>query len=81
VQEINEREELSEHRIQLDFLRKLIDCDREGLLYQIVWDQYSAPIRLLVDNKFLFQPFSKHQVGLISEENWQSYFARSKEAV
>jgi hypothetical protein len=80
AQEIPDRTDFSEHRIQLEFLQRLIDCDREQQLYMLVWDQFSGPIRLLIDNKFVFQPYWRYQTGLLSKSEWQRQFEGSKRA-
>ena len=44
------------------------------------WERFSGPIRLLLDNKFVFQPFWNHHAGRGSE-NWEQSFERSKRRV
>lgn len=80
AQEITDFEDHSEHRVQEAFLQRLIDCDRESLLYHLVWDQFSGPIRLLIDNRYVFQSFWRHQMGLVDDATWQQQFARSRDA-
>lgn len=80
AQEITNFEDHAEHRVQGAFLQRLIDCDKEQLLYQLVWDEFSGAIRLLIDNKFVFQPFWKCQMGLVDESTWQEQFDRSRQA-
>ena len=65
--EIHDRTQFSERRILLNFLHRLIDVDSEKLLYKAVWDEFPKSIRLLIDNRYVFQPFWNHQNGLISE--------------
>jgi hypothetical protein len=80
AQEISNVEDFSEHRVQVEFLQRLIDCDQEQLLYALVWDQYSGPIRLLIDNQYVFQPFWRFQMGQLDEAKWQQLFDRSKKS-
>lgn len=80
AQEITEREDVSEHRVQLSFLQRLIDCDKDQQLYMLVWDQYPGPIRLLIENKFVFEPFWRFQNGRMDEKTWKSRFASSRKA-
>ena len=80
AQEIEDPSEHREHRVQQDFLQRLVDCDQHGLLYELVWEQFSGPIRLLLDNEYVFQPFWKYQNGLLSEDNWRERFETSKAA-
>ena len=76
--QINDRHRFTERRLFLNFLGRLIDSDREQLLYHLVWDQFSDAIRLLIDNKFVYQPFWDYHNGLIAEVQWQARFERSK---
>ena len=80
AQELSEREDLSEHRVHIDFLQRLIDCDQQQLLYMLVWDQYPGPIRLLIDNQYVFQPFWRCQNGELTDAEWRARFEASKRA-
>ena len=58
----------------------LIDRDADKLLYELVWDQFSGAIRLLIDNQYVFQPFWDYHNGRTTEEQWQQAFQNSKAA-
>lgn len=53
------------------FLRMLVAVDHDNLLYTLVWNKFSGPIRALLDNKFVFEPFWHFQSGRIGEREWQ----------
>lgn len=76
--DFHDRKSLTERKMLLYFLQRLVELDRDGLLYGIVWDQFSGPIRLLLQNRFVFQPFWDHQAGLIDEAVWRDAFERSR---
>lgn len=76
--EISDRRAFPERRLLLMFLNRLVDSDTENLLYGIVWRRYPTSIRLLIDNRFVFQPFWDYQNGSIGEADWKESFARSK---
>ncbi len=76
--EIPNRADFSEKRLLFGFLNRLIDSDNEQLLYKMVWDQFSESIRLLIDNKYVFQPFWDYQNARITEEEWRRKFEQSK---
>lgn len=78
--EIPDRQNFPERKLFQGFLGRLIDSDSEKLLYELVWDQFSGAIRLLIDNKYVFQPFWDHHNGQITEEAWQLAFQKSKSA-
>jgi hypothetical protein len=78
AQEFPNRRDFSETRLLLKFLNRLIDADRENLLYDLVWNRYPTSIRLLMDNRFVYQPYWDHVNGHISEAEWQERFDRSR---
>ena len=53
-------------------------ADHTGLLHQIVWEQFSSSIRLLLHNQYVFQPFWDDQSGKILEDDCKKAFERSK---
>jgi len=63
-----------------DYFDKLIAQDSERLIYAAIWDRFPGPIRLLLDNKFVFQPFWSHHNGIAGFDDWQERFERSKKA-
>ena len=78
--EIPNRQNFSERKLFQGFLGRLIDSDSEQLLYTLVWDKFPGAIRLLIDNKYVFQPFWDYHNGQITEEQWQEAFRKSKAA-
>ena len=61
------------------YFEKLIGLDRENRIYGEIWNRFSNSIRLLLDNRFVFQPFWNHQNGMDGYADWAERFARSKE--
>lgn len=76
--ELGETERLSEQTHFQAFLTKIADLDRDQLLYNLVWQQFSGSIRLLMDNQFVYQPFWDFQRGRITEQEWKQRFSDSK---
>jgi hypothetical protein len=76
--EISARRDFTELRQLLGFLNRLIDSDRDQLLYKMVWRRYSDSIRLLIDNHFVYKPFWDFHRGELSEAEWREKFSRSK---
>ena len=61
-----------------DYFNRLIKLDRKHLIYDAIWQKFAGPIRLLIDNKYLFHSFwcfHNHQPG---HENWEERFQRSR---
>lgn len=76
--EFNEGHRFSEKRRFLSFLEKLINLDREDLLYKLVWNHYSGAIRVLINNPYVFEPFWAYQNQLLSEQDWLRKLEHSK---
>lgn len=62
----------------MNFLRELIAADEQGLLYAAVWRHFPRSIRVFLDNKYVFQPFWDFQTGRITEDEWESGWARAR---
>jgi hypothetical protein len=76
--EIHDRKTFTERKLLMQFLGRLVEMDKDGLLHQIVWEQFSNSIRMLLHNKYVFQPFWDYQAGIIEEDIWLNAFRRSK---
>ncbi len=76
--EISNRRDFSERRQLVGFMNRLIDSDREQLLYKMIWRRYAQSIRLLIDNRFVFQPYWDHVRGELSDAEWREAFTKSK---
>ncbi len=76
--EIHAGQKLTERKLFLNFLERLIDVDREHLIYELVWDGFSSAIRLLIDNRYVFQGFWDHHNGKVTAEQWKVDFERSR---
>lgn len=54
--------------------------DKDKVLYQLIWEEFSRSIRVLLDNHFVYQPFWDYQNELIGQGEWKTKFDRSKSA-
>ena len=57
-----------------NFLEVLLDLDREARLSDMVWKQFSGPIRGLLENKFLFRDFWSSRNGTLDPDAWERRF-------
>tara|TARA_R110002073_G_scaffold223906_3_gene384137 strand:- start:79 stop:450 length:372 start_codon:yes stop_codon:yes gene_type:complete len=55
--EIIENDRAPEQKVFGKFISKLVDLDKEEVLYKLIWQELSGSIRILLDNKYVFQPF------------------------
>lgn len=73
-QDENERQRLGQ------FLAPLLAADRGKTLHAIVFKQFAGPIRTLVDNKFVFEPFWRALREHDSSNRWEASFKASHKA-
>ena len=60
------------------FLKKIIELDTGGEIESILWSTYSGPVRVLLDNQYVFGPFWDWVRGVPDTEDWEERFIRSK---
>ncbi len=77
--EIDERYRLNEQATFRAFLQKLVDLDasRERIA-GLVWTAFTGPIRVLLDNPYVFQDFWSFRNGSMAEEEWKRRFEEAK---
>ena len=78
--EILDQERAPEQKLFEMFLKKLVDMDKDDVLYELIWTEFSTSIRVLLDNQYVFQPFWDFQNGKISEDQWKDRFDSAKAA-
>lgn len=62
------------------FLRTLVDLDQENRLHGFLFKDFSGPIRTLIGNKFVFEPFWRALREYDSTERWKAQFEKSQKA-
>ncbi len=60
------------------FFDQLAELDGQRRIYGALWQRFSGPVRLLLENKYVFNPFWQHHNGIEGYENWQERFQRSR---
>ena len=78
--EIGDRERSPDQKVFERFLQKLVDLDTNEILYELIWTEFPKSIRVLLDNRFVYQPFWDFHNGKIDEEQWKSSFDKAKVA-
>lgn len=69
--------ELTERKQFNDFISKLVSHDHEKRFYSLLWHKFSGPVRLIIDNQFIYKPFWEAQRG--ENVNWKKLFEKSNE--
>ena len=70
--------EKTERDLLRQFLQKLLRGDSGGTLQAIAFDQFSGPVRLLVENKFVFEPFWRALREHDSSGEWERRFTADR---
>jgi hypothetical protein len=61
----------------VDYFGKLVPRDEEQRIYKALWQRFSGPVRTLMENRFVFNPFWQHQNGIDGFEDWEERFRSS----
>ena len=72
--------ESSERERFADYFQTILSLDNHNTIYDAIWHRFSDSIRVLLDNKFVFQPFWNHHADL-GYDNWEYTFENSRRAV
>ena len=62
-----------------EFIMRICALDEEHQVYNLILQKFSGSIRLLLDNKYIFQPFWDFHNGKISETEWEKAFFLAKD--
>ena len=73
------REETERDRARA-FVETLVTLDGQKRLHQALFQQFTGPIRTLIDNKFTFEPFWTAMRTHDASNRWEDGFANSKKA-
>ena len=73
------REEAERSRAKA-FLETLVGLDATKQLHQALFQQFTGPIRTLIDNKFTFEPFWTAMRTHDASNRWEDGFASNKKA-
>ena len=71
---------LNERKIFNRFIEKLVENDREAKIYNLLWFKFSGPVKALIKNRYLFQPFWNAQHEGLDQSGWEESFEKSNKA-
>jgi len=77
--DVDKAHRTAEHKTLDHFISKLCQLDNKSRLANIVWQEFAGAIRVLLDNKYVFQPFWDYKNGYIAETQCQSRFKQAKQ--
>jgi hypothetical protein len=67
--DITERKQFNE------FISKLVRHDHEKRFFKLLWDKFSGPVRMIIENQYIFKPFWEARRG--ESVNWKKLFDQS----
>lgn len=72
--------EQSERERVASFVSRLVSADTQQQLHALLFKQFTGPIRLLIDNRYVFAPFWRALRDHDSSERWKTRFEASRKA-
>lgn len=63
-----------------DFFGRLVALDSDRRIYKAIWQRFSGPVRLLLENRYVFNPFWQHHNGIDGFKDWEERFTASSRA-
>lgn len=60
-----------------DFFAKLVALDADQQIYSAIWQRFSGPIRNLMQNRYVFNPFWQFHNGIDGYDDWEERFNAS----
>ncbi|MER8719621.1 HEPN domain-containing protein [Mesorhizobium sp. M0999] len=76
----DERDVRGEREAFAWFFGMLRDLDKDSRIYDAVWTRFPGPIRLFLENRFVFGPFWSHQNGIDGYDDWEQRFNAARRA-
>ncbi len=70
----------SERATFLDYFDRLVALDGDKRIYKAIWQRFSGPVRLLMENRYVFNPFWQHHNGIDGFADWEDRFKASARA-
>jgi len=70
-------ENFTERKQFNEFISKLVSHDHDNRFYNLLWQKFSGPVRMIIENQFIYKPFWEAQRG--EKVNWKKLFDKSNE--
>ena len=76
--DLSDMDQMAETLVFNQFLERLVDLDKDKVLYNLIWSEFAGSIRLLLNNEYVFAPFWDFQRGKITENRWKAKFTTAR---
>lgn len=64
-----------------EYFEKIVRFDADRRVYDAIWSRFPGPIRLLLNNSYVFQPFWRHHNQTLRYGNWEEFFLRDQKMI
>ena len=64
-----------------EYFEKIVRFDVKRKIYDAIWSRFSGPIRLLLNNRYVFQPFWRHHNQPQTYGKWEDPFVRGQKTI
>lgn len=61
----------------VDYFGRLVARDEGRRIYKALWQRFSGPVRMLMENRYVFNPFWQHHNGIDGFGDWEERFKAS----
>lgn len=76
AQDLTYPPQLRESELFNAFIKRICDLDSTETIYELVWDEYPKTIRVLPNNRYLYQPFWDINNGDATMRDWETRLLR-----
>ena len=63
------------------YFKEICAVDTRHVVYDAIWQRFSQSIRTLIDNRYVFAPYWRHQHGEPGFGNWASRFESERKMI
>ena len=61
----------------VEYFGRLVALNQDHRIYKALWQQFSGPVRMLMENRYVFNPFWQYHNGIDGFEDWEERFKTS----
>ena len=81
AQKYDYNQKIIEHKKFEEFFEKILRHDKDKIIYKAIWEEFSESIRIILQNKYVFNEFWHFQNGVEGFENWEKKFKKNQISV
>ena len=78
AKDIQESPDIGEKTRFGEYFQRLVDLDADHRIYDAIWNTFAGPIRVLLDNQYVFQSFWNLVNALPGYDGWENGFEMNK---